>query len=256
MRHTSRLWVGAFAATLLVAASAEAGVIDLSEPGATATIRSVILVRTDSRGAVVGPAQQFRKLRAVAIGGQVSPGNADRSAGLLSVPASEVGTVEVSGRSYHEIGLEFERSGRGQNDSPLVLEKFTVFGSQKTGERSLDALGTPAYDLSDDTGASRILIDKPGRRGHRAGAFRVLIPNAGAAGQADGQLYIYWKISNEDGASVRWVSRGRMSGAPVPEPSSIIITLLGVGCVSGLGLRRALRNRMAAEEKRLAASGG
>jgi hypothetical protein len=244
MSHAKRRMFTTAAATLMGLAAttaAPATTLDLTTNGASGTLNSALFQQVNPQPTGTGVIDPIVRMQASTTeqgyNTDTRPVQFDELTDpnfTRSIQLGQVGTVSLSGVTYREFTLDINEPNNGPN-SLLTLDKLQLFLSP-TKTNTYPNLGTKIYDLG---AGNAVLLDAALTHGSGSGDMFALVPDSFFAGHSPTEyLYLYSHFTKSSGGFEEWGVIQSVSPTPgpsVPEPSSAMVSLIGVGI---LGMRR------------------
>ena len=256
MRTATRFFIPALAAVGLLAAQAQASIVDLTTAGASGMIGDAFFVQIDDQSTGTGVIDPFVRIQNSGTEQGFNTDLRPLTGDLADVNSSaqythSIKVNEFAVRDYNGTPvLRFLLDINQTNANPLLsLDKMMVFTAGRGDIGSLGDLmseGTLAYDM-DALEDSHVLLDYSLNPGSGGGDMFAYVKASLFAGKGDQYLYLYSRfgdtVASNDGFE-EWARLGGPSDPPpppvVPEPASLL--LVGGGLLGAAAMRRRRRS--------------
>jgi len=260
MRPTRQFGIvlAALVATCFLGGKVRADLIDLTTVGATGTEGTAIFQQMSQQPTGTGVIQPFLRLQNTGVEQGYNTSGRPIEQGFDSktdpnftrnLMTSEVPVVNINGINYRQFGLDINEINSGTK-SLLSLDKLQIFQSATPSLTSYASLGTPIYDLGNNT----VLLDYSLNHGSGSGDMFAYIPDS-LFNPATPFVYLYSQFgalthpdASADAGFEEWfVTQGNTPPVnEVPAPATLVFA--GLGCALGLvGYARGKRRPLAVQ---------
>jgi hypothetical protein len=238
------------AGLVIAASSAQAVVVDLTQPGAqSGTINGALYETSDFRSGGTGVIESFVRLqqsgfergyntsgRPVAFNENTS-GQFTRDLTLGQIPIRS-----IDGTDYYEFILDINQTNASPLLTLLQVKIYTsLVGSQTTS--NVDSLGTLRYNM-DGGSDSQVELDYSRSSGSGQGDMNLYVPVSFFGGAAANQFVYLYSEFGEPGQATNdgfeeWAVRGAGDPPVIPLPTASVMGLAGLMGVAAVRRRKA-----------------